>query len=368
VLSFSSYVFPVSCPLIPILTSSQAGYSYYHFSGAKSIVNAASATKSQFKKLTKDLQSSTPEPNEALKWLRNTATSYAAFIPGAKAYVDSAFNDLEKVQEKHSKEVEQIVNKAYTDLKKASQSGMSMETAAKSWEIIEDAMKELGGLASDSASEILDNHPKLKESVGGNLDKLKEMADGYGGEEAQKELQQTYAQIKDAVKSGVSTETLAKVQQVIKEKTEKVRNLGDEAWKKGLEQAKPYLDKNPQVKKMVEENADALKQGNVKHLFEKVKNAVETGNVEDLKGYVRQAGEKARNTGVGQSIEQYAKMIPGGGEIFPQLVKLQEVARKRGDEAEGILKGAYEDVKEVLQRRTNEVEKLAEKAGNDAKN
>jgi hypothetical protein len=349
------------------LTSSQAGYSYYYFSGAKSIVNAASSTKSQFDKLTSDLQKSTPEPNEALKWLRNTAMSYAAFIPGAKGYVESAFNDLDKVQEKHGKEVEEIVNKAYADLKDASKSGMSMETAAKSWEIIETAMRDLGELASDSASDILDNHPQIKEKVGGNLDKLKEMADGYGGEEAKKELQDTYSQIKDVVKGGFSAETLAKVQQIIEEKTEKVKKLGDEAWKKGLEQAKPYLDKNPQVKEMVEKNADALKQGNIREVFEKVKSAVETGNMEDLKSYVKQAGEKARNSGMGQSIESYAKMIPGGGEIVPQLVKLQEVAQKRGDEAEGILRGAYEDVKQVLQRRIGEAEKLAEKTGKDAK-
>jgi len=151
-------------------------------------VNAASATKSQFSKLTSDLQKSTPEPNEALKWLWSTAISYAAFIPGAKGYVDSAFNDLDKAQEKHGKEVEEIVNKAYAGLKDASKSGVSMETAAKSWEIIETAMKDLGELASDSASEVLDNYLQIKEKVGGNLDKLKEMADGYGGEEAKKEL------------------------------------------------------------------------------------------------------------------------------------------------------------------------------------
>jgi uncharacterized protein YqgV (UPF0045/DUF77 family) len=144
--------------------------------------------------------------------------------------------------------------------------------------------------------------------------------------------------------------------------------LGDEAWKKGLEQAKPYLDKNSQVKEMVEENVDALKQGNVRDVIEKVKSAVETGNMDDLKIYVKQMGEKASKSGMGQSIEQYAKMIPGGGEIVPQLVKLQEVAHKRGDEAEGILRGAYEDVKQVLQKRIREAEKLAEKSGKDAKN
>jgi hypothetical protein len=34
-------------------------------------------------------------------------------------------------------------------------------------------------------------------------------------------------------------------------------------------------------------------------VFEKVKSAVETGNMEDLKSYVKQAAEKARNSGLG---------------------------------------------------------------------
>lgn len=271
------------------------------------------------------------------------------------------------MQEKHGDEVNKIVERAYGELKDVSKKGVSMETASKSWEVIERAVKELGELASDSAGEILERHPKLKEQVGGNLDKLREMTDGYGGEEAKKELEQTYAQIKDVVKGGFSAETVEKVRKVIQEKTEKVKKLGDEAWKKGLEQAKPYLDKNPQVKEMVEGNADALKQGNVKDVFEKVKKAVETGNMEDLKGLVKQGGEKAKNSGFGQSVEQYAKMIPGGSEIVPQLVKLQEVATKRGEQGEGILRGAYEDVKDVLRKRIGEAEKLAEQAKKDAK-
>jgi hypothetical protein len=232
---------------------------------------------------------------------------------------------------------------------------------------LEKEMRELGELASDSASEILDRYPKLKEQVGGNLDKLKEMTDGCRGKEAKKELEQTYSQIKDVLTSSSSADTIAKVKKVVEEKIEKVKQLVDEAWKKGLEQAKPSLDKNPKVKEMVEKNADALKQGNIREVFEKVKKAVETGNMDDLKGMVKQAREKAKNGGFGQSIEQYVMMIPRGSEIVPQLVKLQEVAKKRGDQGEDILIGAYEDVKDVLKRRIGEAEKLAEKAKDDAK-
>jgi len=343
-----------------------AGYGYYYFSGAKTIVNAASSTKAQFHKVTSSLQAQAPEPNQALKWLHDTANSYAAFVPGAKGYVDAAFKDLEKVQDRHGKEVDDIIQGAYKDLKQATKSGMSVETATKSWEIIQDAMGKLGELAADSASEILDNHPQIKEKVGGNLDQLKKMAEN-GGEEAKKELDETYQQIKDLVKGGVGIGSVEKVKKIIQEKTEKIQKLGDEAWKKGIEQAKPYFDKNPKVKQIVEENADSLKQGNFGELFEKVKEAVSSGDTDKLQEYAKDAGEKAKKSNVGQSIMQYAKMIPGGDEILPKLQKLQEVAKKRGGDAEKILKGAYKDIQDVLQKRISEVEKLADEAGKDAK-
>ncbi|KAF8862327.1 hypothetical protein BDZ45DRAFT_739306 [Acephala macrosclerotiorum] len=345
-----------------------AGYGYYYTSGAKSMVNAASPTKAELNKLTKSLQSSAPEPNEALKWLRSTATSYSAFIPGAKSYVDSAFNGLDKVQSKHGDEVDKIVNEAYNELKEASKSGVSMQTATKAWSILENAITELSCLASDSASEILDNHPQLKDKVGGNLDQLKSIADSYGPE-AKKELDQTYKQIKDVLNAGLGAESLAKIKTLIEEKTEKIKGMGDEAWEKGIEQAKPYLEKNPEVKKVVEENAESLKKGNVSEVMKKISEALYSNNSEGLKSYIKDAGEKAKQKGsdFGIDLEKYAKMIPGGEEILPKLKKLQEVARERGDDAEGVLRGAYKDVQDVLQKRTAEVEKLAEEAKKDAK-
>jgi 5-methylcytosine-specific restriction endonuclease McrBC regulatory subunit McrC len=166
----------------------------------------------------------------------------------------------------------------------------------------------------------------------------------------------------------VGVGSIEELRKLVEEKMEKVRKLGDEAWKKGLEQAKPYLDKNPKIKEIVESNASALKSGNVTELFQQVKEAASSGNTDKLQDYVKQAGEKAKNSGMGQSTEQYAKMIPGGSEILPKLQKLQEVARKKGDDAERILKGAYEDVQEVLQKRIKEAEKLADEAGKEAKN
>jgi hypothetical protein len=123
-----------------------------------------------------------------------------------------------------------------------------------------------------------------------------------------------------------------------------------------------YLEKSPEVKKMVEENADALKQGNIGQVFEKVRDVVSSGNTDELKKYVQEAGEKAKNSEFGQGIQQYAKMIPGGDQIIPKLQKPQEVAKTRGDEAQKIVKGAYKDIQDVLQKRISEVEKLEKEA------
>lgn len=341
-----------------------AAYGYYHFSGAKSIVNTATATKKQFSQIAKSMQDAAPEPNELLKWFRQTTTSYAAFIPGAKTYVDAAFNDIDAIEQKHRGEVNEIVSKAYTDMKAASKNGLSIETAQQTWEVLQKALSQLAELAGDSAGEILDNHPEVKKMVGGNIDQLKGMAKSYGPE-AQKELDATYSQIKDVLAGGVGVGTVEKVRQIVQEKIEKVKKLGDDAWKRGMEQAKPYLDKNPKIKELIEKNADVLKAGNVGELYEKLKD----GNTDTIQTYINDATEKAKKggAGVGKDLEKYVKMIPGGDKIFPKLMQLQEVAKKHGDEAEKILKETYDEIAEVLQKRTKQAEKLANKAKEEAK-
>lgn len=347
----------------------QAGYGYYHFSGAKTIVNSISSTKKQLESVTKTMQDKAPEPSEILKWFRQTTTTYASFIPGAKTYVDKAFDDLDKVESKHRGEVNDIITKTYNELRSTTKSGLSMDTAVKSWSVLESAFKELGQLAADSAGEILDNHPELKDKVGGNLDQLKNMANSYGPE-AKKELDQTYSQIKDVLAGGVGVGTIAKIKELIEEKVKKVQSMGDEAWKKGLEQAKPYLDKSPQIKEILEKNADALKSSNLTELWEKVK----SGNTADLESYVKDATEKAKSSGLssfgslGKEAEKYIKMIPGGSEIFPKLQKLQQVATTHGDEAEKLLKETYDEVAKVLQQKTEQAEKLGKSAAKEAKN
>lgn len=127
---------------------------------------------------SKNVQDSAPEPNEALKWLRSVVQSYAGIIPGAKGYVDSAFDDLDKVRAKHGNEVDEIVSDSYHKLKDLTKNkGVTLDTAGDAMSILSDTMSKILGLAGDAAEDIMNNHPKLKQQLGGNIDQLKQMGD-----------------------------------------------------------------------------------------------------------------------------------------------------------------------------------------------
>ena len=359
-----------SSAAIGALTGSLAtitvGYIWYRQSGARELLTATKTTKDYVNSATTKLKESTPEPNEALDWLRDAAKSYSVFIPGARGYIDSAFNDLDAVRAKHGQEVDDIVREAYSELQSIARNGeISLLTAQKAWDVIIKHLGRIGDLSGDAAQQILDNHPQLREKLGGNVDALKQYADRYGPE-AKKEMDRTWEQISDIVKTGLSAENVEKIRKVVQEKADKVRQMGDEAWKKGMEQAKPYLDKNPKVKELVEQNADALKSGNVQELYGRVKKAVESGDLGDLQEYVQSAADKAKDSGFG-GLDQYLKKMPGGDQILPKLSQLQEVAQKHGDEAQKILKEAVSEISEVLKKKGNEAEELAKKAKDDSK-
>ncbi len=341
------------------------GYAYYYFSGAKTLVDKTRQTKQYIDSASQRLKESTPEPNEALEWLRNTATSYVAFIPGAKGYVDTAFNDLDTIRSKHGDKVDKIIRDAYAELKDVSQAkGMTLETAEQAWGILQKHLQSISDLAGDAASDILKNHPEIEKVVGKDLDRLKQMGDKYGPE-AKKQVEQTREQIKDIINSGVSMETASKIRSVIQEKMKAFDKMTAEAWKQGMEQAKPYLEKAPKVKDLVEKNADSLKQGNLRELWDKVRESASSGDTASIESYIKSAVETAKSQGgggMGAGFEEYLKKIPGASEVIPKLTQLQQITEKHGKEAESLLKETFEEVQQVLHRKMDEARKLAERA------
>lgn len=341
-----------------------AGYGYYHFSGAKTAVNAARQAKSYVdygsEQLKQSLQQATPDSAEGvIAKLKEIAQNYAGWVPGGRAYVDSAFKDLEEVQKKHGDEVNEIVKATYEEIKAVSQKkGTSLETANDVWNILSKRLAELASLAGDSAQQILANHPEVEKKLGGSYQQLKDLGDRVGPD-AKRKIDETWSEVSDIAKSGFSADSIDKIRKLIQEKVEEVKKLGDQAWNKAWEeQIKPALDKNPKVKQVVEQNLDTLKNGNISEAVSKVTSAVSSGNTKDLEAYVKDAANKAEQFSSG-SISKWLSMVPGGSEILPQLQKLKEVAEKKGPEAEQLTKDTMSELRQVLEKRSKQAEDMA---------
>lgn len=347
-------------------------YSFTPAGRAASNVNtAARKAEKAYQEASKKLQEKTPNADEAASYIKDFAYSYVGWIPGGRAFVDSAFKDWETVRKSHGDEADKLVNDAYKQFQDLSKSSLSLETASKAYEILADLAKKVASLSGDALGGILDNHPKAKEKLGGNVDQLKDMSDKYGPE-VKKQVDDTWRQVKDILSGGLSADAVQKARSLIDDKTKQLKKLGDEAWKKGLEEAQPILDKNPKIKELVERNADALKSGNAKELFEKAKSAVDSGDLGGFEKYVNSTVESVKSKGSGlasgswANLDKYVKMIPQGDQILPKLQQLGEVAEKHKDEGEKLLKETLEELTQVLEKKSQRAEEIVQKAKKDA--
>ncbi|KAJ5601706.1 hypothetical protein N7510_011240 [Penicillium lagena] len=334
------------------------GYTWYHFSGVKTLVNTNKQMQDYLENAKQTIAQKAPEPNEAFRWLKDTVKSYAAFIPGARGYVDTAFDDLEKIRNDHEKEFDQVVKDAYNELVDISKEGFTTASASKSLQALQKYLKRLFDLAGDAAESVLDNHPQLKEKVGGSFDQLKQMGDTYGPQ-AKEEVNKTWEQISNIIQRGATVDSAQEIKNLIQDKRNKLQTLGDQAWQKGREESQEYLDKNPKLKQLIEENADSLKKGNFTELWGLVKDSASSGKTENVEKYVKEKVEEAKTTDL-SDLDKWLNMIPGGSTMIPQLQSLQTIAQKKGSEAENVLKETLEELQSVLEKRKKQVEKIAE--------
>ncbi|KAJ0423345.1 hypothetical protein BJY00DRAFT_60176 [Aspergillus carlsbadensis] len=347
-----------------------AGYAWYNISGAKTAVRTVKETQNYANSVKQGIVRNAPEPDKALQWFRETTKSYAAFIPGARGPIDSAFDDLETIREKHGGEFDAIMRDAYGEMRDLSRKGgADVDTAFQALKILQRHLNRLLDLSGDAAGDILENHPKLKEKVGGSWEQLREMGDAYGPQ-AKEEVNRTWEQITGIVKKGASLDAVAEVKKLLQEKREKLQKLGDEAWKRGMDESKQYLDKNPKVKELVENNADALKKGNFTDLWGLVKESASSGKTEDVEKYVKDKVAKAKDTAQSTGaidLDKWSSLVPGGSEILTQLQALQTLGEKKGKEAEGVLREAASELQEVLKKRKDQLEKIADEAKQESK-
>ncbi|RYO87799.1 hypothetical protein DL764_008813 [Monosporascus ibericus] len=330
----------------------------------RSINKGSKEASKKYQEASQKLQSTTPDADQAINYIKEFCYSYVTWVPGGRQAVDAVFKDVDTLRQNHHDEVNQLVNDAYRQFQDLSKSSLSMETASKAFDILADLSKKFGNLAGDALTDILDNHPQIKQRFGGSIDQLKQMGEEYGPE-AKRQVDQTWQQVKQIMGSGLTAANLDKARCLVEEKVEQVQKLGDEAWKKGMEQAKPYLDKNPKVKELIEKNEGALRRGNVTELFQQAKKAAESGNIGDLENHVDSAVEKSKSKGSqlssGTGLEQYFNMIPNGSEILSRVSQLREVAEKHADEGEKLLRETMDELKQVLEKKSQKAKEIVDK-------
>ncbi|KAK5143062.1 hypothetical protein LTR32_004735 [Rachicladosporium monterosium] len=334
-----------------LVGGSIACYVWYQASGMASAAKTAKQAKSYVDSATNQLKSTfkdiTPDANESIQFLHETANKYARWLPGGKQYVDKVFEDLEIIRKNHGDEVDNIVREAYGELRDVSKQGMNLQTMSQSWDVLSKHLQRLAGLAGDAAQDIMKNHPQLKEKFGGSFDNLKQLGDQLGPE-AKKQVDETWKQVSDILKEGFSFSSGEKIYQLVQDKQQQIRKLGDQAWHKGQEDAGGE-QRHVDVRKLAE-------------LSSAVTAAVTGGNTLQLEKYIVSAKEKAESSfSSGGGLSSMLSMVPQGGKILPQLQKLQQLAQQHGQEAEQIAKDTLSEIGQVLERRSKQVEGIIQK-------
>jgi len=200
------------------IAAAAALYGIYYVSPAgqmsRKINKTAKEANQKYQEAASKLSQNTPSADQAIDYIKQFAYSYVAWIPGGRQYVDTAFKDFETVRQNHREEADQIVNDAYRQFQDVAKSGLSMETASKAFDVLADVGKKIGALAGDAIGDILENHPDLKDKVGGNVEQLKQMGEQYGPE-AKKQVDETWQQVKEVMAGGLSASSLNKARKLI---------------------------------------------------------------------------------------------------------------------------------------------------------
>jgi len=355
-------------------------YSFTPSGRAASKINkAAKEANKKYQQAATTLQKNTPSTDDAINAVKNFCYSYVAWVPGGRQYVDAAFKDLESIREKNGDDVDNIVKETYAKFQDIAKSGLSMESASKAYDALAELAQKLGKLAGSAADQILENHPQLKEKVGGPISQLKQMGEEYGPE-AKKMVDETWDQVSDVLKGGFSAQNVDKVRKLVEEKTQQLKKFGEQAWQKGLEQAKPYLDKSPKIKELVMNNQDILKRGNATELFKKVKEAAEKGDAGNLEEYVKQAVDKAKSAGgkasssiMGSGGMAGLTQLLGGSssqemssEIKKHVELLGKLVNDHSSEGKKLIEETRNDLKRLLEDKAKKAQGIVDSASKDA--
>ena len=305
----------------------------------KTVVKTSKTLESGLAELKKAIAQKTPSADEAVNYFRGLAKSYGSLIPGASAYIDPMFDSLDELKKTHGEETEKIIKGTYDEVKETVvKGGFDVKTGEKVVDILKrraEEVEELGQrVGTDFIKPVIDKNPQLREAIGGSYDDLKRLVATHGPQ-AKAKYDDLVKQLRDIFDKGASVSSIKQVQDLVQQKAKEIREIGEkaskDAWDKASKQAKPYLDKMPDVKKSLDENMKSLIVSggkNIQEIYDRIKEVADKGpnkqNIADLQGMIKDKAQQAsQSSGVSwddewQKLEEYIKKIPGGNEVYPQ--------------------------------------------------
>ncbi|KAF8813665.1 hypothetical protein BYT27DRAFT_7180416 [Phlegmacium glaucopus] len=111
-----------------------AGYTWYHFSGVKKIVDRIQETKFYLDQ-ARDNLSKGKLPSQTLGFLREAVKAYLAF-PGSNFVVDKAFDVVDGAVDAHADEANAIIATAYTKIRDLIQQGGDKHVTQRTVQIL----------------------------------------------------------------------------------------------------------------------------------------------------------------------------------------------------------------------------------------
>ncbi|PIL34173.1 hypothetical protein GSI_03884 [Ganoderma sinense ZZ0214-1] len=351
------------------------GYGWYHLSGAKKAVDSYNTATQYYEQTKHAFTDNAPKnPNEALNQLRTFAQSYLLIIPGASPHVDAAFDTIDELRDEHGTEVDRIVGGGYEEVRiiVRDAEAMDMATAARVLNVLRRRsaeLEELGRRAGSGAFESLARkYPQVSETLGVGYEEFKKLAE-VKGPDARKVFDDSGKQIREIFRKGFSQDSVSQARELIQSKTNEVRRIAQAssqaAWDKSVREASPYLNKLPEIRQILSDNASdfvSVSAANLneatsstEELFSRIKDAARTDVVKnekkmgELRDYVLQ--------------KEWIRSMPGGDEALQRLPDMQvlvQVSRDRTDEADALKKETYEEILRVLEEKGKKAKEFCE--------
>jgi len=241
-----------------------------------------------------------------------------------------------------------------------------------------------------------EKYPYLASTLGSGYSQLKQLAD-QAGPEAQKIVDETSQQVKKIFSKGLSPEAFSEASKLVQSKSGQIQDIAKQAsqggWDKALEKSSPYLDKLPEIKQLLSDNASKFvaagaatfqaSSTEATEVLDKVKEVAETKDEKvrmqktgELKDFILAKAKEAEGRASKQleqgweSLQEWIKVVPGGDEALGRLPDVKvfiQLSQERGDDAKKLAKETYDDIFKVLEEKSSKAKELVSKTKEETK-